>query len=735
MVYRVDGGVSSTRSAEPVVSKPEVKPNLVRNTNESTTNAAVYASRNANSQQADLTRFRLNAQSSPTVTQTAPPLTQEEARERADRIIADNGGKDHLDTEGVARDLADIARQNPADARAITHEIYRDEKVKDEDRDEIAQSFVQALSDNELDQLAASKDGQALLKEIETNLLDYPVHDDESADANRIRQALDKNGIFLGADTGIYYDSVDPVSISDDPNATPEEVAAYIKQNPSSSSQPSTGRYAYIEALEAHQDDAAWLGEFYSALGSRLAGQLISDTVSPAVQQGYGGTGTDPQYALAQAELVRDSLETMQKGGVLTQDGMNALVNSMPKNEYVATEIFAQSTNSELKRMFINAATSNGDDLWDAGALHVLNTMPSYQQEQVLNSLGEKLDPFIEGAMAGEREIISFADYVEFGIYANSDMMSDAVHKTTFGGVEKLLETANKTTVYYHAQVAVPEFTQALQNKIFSAVTKGLDNQTAFDNFKSNTTFKDELSKLFIRNGEDILRSQAPDGAFQDVEFVSGMTKFFELTLFSPNGGELRNDLMESVIRTMGNVGDASKNPPLSQSEYERLHNGWSQQDHVEVMGGLLGMVWQAADNQKTYIQNEIMQDEARKKEMVGLFVGMAFSFIPGAGDVFGKIAGEGASFLQQIPDKVISFTWGQGTDQLKDGSQDFLLSLLKGMTNRDALTNVDVLTARFRGVIGATNAALPNGETGELNLRAAFQSAFSFYHDLVDLP
>jgi len=304
---------------------------------------------------------------------------------------------------------------------------------------------------------------------------------------------------------------------------------------------------------------------------------------------------------------------------------------------------------------------------------------------------------------------------------------------TTLGGVQQLLETANRTTVYYHAQTAVPDFSPELQNRVFSAVVNGLNNPEAFENFVENPAFKDELSRLFIRNGADILSSQAPDGAFQSADFIRGMTEFFELTLFSPNGGERREELMESVVRTMGSVGDASLNPPLSQSEYENLHNGWSQQDHTEVMGGLLGMVWQAAENQQEYINNEIMQDAARRKEMVGFFVGMAFSFVPGAGDALGKIAGEGASFLQQIPDKIVGFTWDQGKDQLKNGSQDFLLNLLKGSTNADALANVELLTDRFRDLIVATNAALPNGEEGELNLRSAFQSAFSFYHELVE--
>ena len=734
MAFRVDGGGGSPSiNRKPIeVKKPEIKPLRANVESNGETNAAVYANRGQNNLQANFVRFRLNAQLAAPAAGTTPTITQQEARARAERIIENNGGRDNLNTDNVGRELADIARQNPADAELITAEIYKDDRIKDGDRDEVAQSFTQALSDTDLEQLAGTREGQRLLKEIETNLHQYPVHGDEAADANRIRLALDRHGIFLGAGQGLYPEIVDPVNLTHDPDASPEEVAAFVKMYPSSSF-GREGYYAFIEALQEHQGDAEWLAGFYSALGAETTAQMISEVLDPTTHQPPGGYGTDPQFANAQAALVRDSLETLQKAGKLNQDGMNALVDSLRINPYIATEIFARSTNHELKAMFINAAINNGNDTWEAGALHVLNSMPSYKQEQVLNSLGDRLDPFIRGALRGETQMFSFSDMVQYG-YMGTSVNEDLLTKITFGGAEKLLETANRTVVYYHAQVAVPEFSPELQNRLFASFAEALNDPKVFENFRDNPSFKDELSRLFIRNGADILREQAPDGAFVNADFINGMTKFFELTLFSPNGGELRDDLMQSVIETMSNVGDATLNPPLSQSEYERLHNGWSQQDHVEVMGGLLGMVWQAAANQQEFIQNEIMQDEARRKEMVSLFVGMAFSFLPGAGDVIGKIAGDGATFLQQIPDKIIDFTWNKAKDQLKDGSQDFLLNLLKGMTNRDALTSVNALIDEFRDVIVATNAALPNGEAGELNLRAAFQSAFSFYRDLVEL-
>jgi hypothetical protein len=424
---------------------------------------------------------------------------------------------------------------------------------------------------------------------------------------------------------------------------------------------------------------------------------------------------------------VASSLETLRAAGGMRQTDMNNLVGAMHENGFnpnAGIDMFGKASTA-VRELFVNAAIANGDDTIEAAGSHVLAQLPGYKQSQILGNLSdEQLNNFIGGAMAGQTEAIDMSNYLATGI---------ADKRTTLGGVRQILETANHTTVYYHAQTAAPDFPPELQNRVFNAVVGNLNDSKAFDNFKENPAFKDELSRLFMRNGADILKSNAPDGAFQNADFITGMTEFFELALFSPKGGELRDELMTSVLRTMGDVGDASKNPPLAQTEYENRHHGWSQQDHTEVMGGLLGMVWQAAENQKEYINDEIMQDAAKKKEMVGFFVGMAFSFVPGAGDAMGKIAGEGAGFLQQLPDKILNFAWDQGRDQLKNGSQDYLLSLLKGSTNSDALANVDTLTDKFRDLIVATNAAMPNGETGELNLRAAFQSAFSFYHELVE--
>jgi hypothetical protein len=743
MVYKVDGGgsVSNTRSEEPVIRKPEIKPRFIRNETPRA-NAAVYTNRGDRTNQANVLRFKLNAQLAAPLPPTTPTITRLEAEQRADEIIGTNGGKDNLNTEGVGRELAEIAKTNPADAWAITHAMLGDSidqddtgKVRENDKDEIAQSFAANLSDAEIDAVARDENGRALLERMQRHLLSGSVHGDELQTAERLQKAIGKYQTFSEYNQGI--DRLSDLAMTTaygaafDPNSSPETAAAALKSPYRPGFDPQSDVQAFTDQLAAHKNDPQWLQSYYAALGSGKTAELIGSAATPSgystyLYGGYGSKDAAEMYNRNMATIAA-SLETLRANGGLSQTDMNNLTNAMQKggfNPNVAIDMFGK-TSTDVQEMFVRAAVSNGSDPVEAAGSYVLSQMSSYKQSQILGSLDDPaLNNFIQGAMAGQTEAIDMSNYLATGI---------ADKRTTLGGVGKLLETANHTTVYYHAQQAVPDFSPELQNRIFNAVAGGLNNSKAFDNFKENPAFKDDLSGLFIRNGAEILKTQAPDGAFQSADFITGMTKFFELTLFSPQGGELRDELMANVIKTMGNVGDASKNPPLIQSDYENLHNGWSQQDHTEVMGGLLGMVWQAAENQQGYIQNEIMQDAARKKEMVGFFVGMAFSFVPGAGDVMGKITGEGASFLQQIPDKIVNFAWDQSKDQLKNGSQDFLLNLLKGSTNADALANVDMLTDKFRDLIVATNAAMPNGEAGELNLRAAFQSAFGFYHELVE--
>ena len=196
MVYKVDGGSSAIPRKDLTVKKPAEKPAEINKIPNPKKEAGVYANRDQNNQQANILKYKLNAQFILPADVPIPKITLAEANSRADEIIAKNGGKDNLNTDNVGRDLADIARQNPADARAITEAMLGDKidqdgkgKVKENDKDEIAQSFAQSLSDSELKTVGQNADGKALLERFKTHLLSGSVHDDERADALRLETA------------------------------------------------------------------------------------------------------------------------------------------------------------------------------------------------------------------------------------------------------------------------------------------------------------------------------------------------------------------------------------------------------------------------------------------------------------------------------------------------------------------------------------------------------------------
>lgn len=197
MAFKVDGGagVSNIRREESVIKKIEVKTQVFRHET-SSNNASVIANKLDSTDRAEMMRARLIRRFSAPVTQAVSTLTSQEAAQKADEIINRNGGKNNLDTEAVGRELATIAKTNPADAWAITQAMLGDTidqggrgKIKENDKDEIAQSFARNLSDTDLQTIGTNSDGKQMLERFRSHLLSGNVHDDERADALRLETA------------------------------------------------------------------------------------------------------------------------------------------------------------------------------------------------------------------------------------------------------------------------------------------------------------------------------------------------------------------------------------------------------------------------------------------------------------------------------------------------------------------------------------------------------------------
>ena len=532
------------------------------------------------------------------------------------------------------------------------------------------------------------------------------------------------------------------VDAYEDPDAPPDQVAAYVKYNNLGSS-PELGRIGYLEALRLHADDPEWLAGFYEQLGPEATASLISQTTDPYTHQQPGGGGGDLDLAQAQVETVRGSLDTLFESGHLDERSLQVLLQGFPDNDtivHATTEIFAKAEPG-LQELFFGAAAKSDNELWAAGALHVLNGMSSATQQTLLTALGGDLDGFVARAMAGEARTernggtYAFSDSVRHGAYVGmaTDEQGYELQPLSYGGIDTLLETAHDVDVYYHARTVVPAFDAGLRADLFGAVSQALTDGEIFDAYREDAGFKEELSALFMQTSDTILHEQAPDGAFVDADFLTGMTRFFEITLFTRDPGENRDALMQHVLTTMSDVGAAAAAPPLPESEYAAAHGGWSQQDHVEVMGGLQGMILQAADNQRSYLESEILADREQRQAMIGFVTGMAFAFVPGASEALAGLKGSGSTWLQEVPGTIAEFGYDQATSQLEEASQEALLGLLSGAGDDEAaLADVNAFMDTFRDTIVGTSAALPNGEQDELNLRTSFQSAYAFYRDLV---
>lgn len=654
---------------------------------------------------------------------TPPPITKAEADKAADDYIKNhNGVKNEDDGYAVGKELAGLAKTSPQDAAAIMKRV-QEKLAKTEYGDNVASGFINSSSDSDLQTIAKLPGGVELFKDLQHHLLSGNVHDNERDQAKRLSNTITSlTGIFADGYDGIRPGKADSESpYSED--AKPEDAATFLKYESALGGPGSKGQ-AFAAALELHKNDPAWIRSFMSEVGKDQVTQYISDS--------FNIPNLSPEQAAKNSTSIRTALETLVKSGDLKQSGMDALVKKLKDaNPAAFTEIFAKSSNAEFKEMFVKATINSGENKLEAAGAYVLKTLSAQEQAKFLDGLNEgQLNSFIEGAMAGQFETIDYMAYLK----NQKSPSPDGIPQITIGGIDSLVALARKESGYNGSTFETAPFSKELQQRVFNAVNKGLRNSDAFDNFKDNKTFKDNLSKIFINHGAEILKAQAPDGGFQNADFVSGMVKFFEMTLFTKNAGGLRDELMQSVIKTMGNVGDASKSPPLDPAKYAATHNGWSQQDHVEVMGGLQAMVIQAASNQKDYIKNEILEDQQKKQEMIGFVTGMAFAFLPGAGDLFGKIAADGASFLEQIPDKIIKYSYDQAKSQIESAAQDGMLNLLNNMNggNADALGKIDVFINEFKNTVTTTSSTLPNGETGELDLRTKFQSAFAFYGDLI---
>ncbi|MDH3493347.1 MAG: hypothetical protein OEM82_07350 [Acidobacteriota bacterium] len=146
-------------------------------------------------------------------------------RERADEIIKNNGGRDNLNTDNAGRDLGVMAVSDPAAALEVSILVL--DQVKENDRDEVAQSFADSLSEDQLAAIASDARGTELLELHRKNVLDGKVHRDERATALRLQNAIQRYP--TPELTGNHENDIRTMA-SDLEGLPPEKQAEYLKE-------------------------------------------------------------------------------------------------------------------------------------------------------------------------------------------------------------------------------------------------------------------------------------------------------------------------------------------------------------------------------------------------------------------------------------------------------------------------------------------------------------------------
>ncbi len=240
-----------------------------------------------------------------------------------------------------------------------------------------------------------------------------------------------------------------------------------------------------------------------------------------------------------------------------------------------------------------------------------------------------------------------------------------------------------------------PEYTAMFTNivKNFSEMKPG-----QFEHLMEDPALKDNLSRAFINNSDAIIRGMTDEaGGLRDAKSSDGLRQFFEMTMFSGDPGQLRQQVMGEAVRVISQYGDPTAAPTA----------GRTKADDARTAGSLIGLVQAAALNQKDSIE----ASQESRQETVEMFTGMAFSFAPGASQVLGK----GASNLLEAG-------FEQGKEYAQEQANSGIGNLINELNDGEALENIDNGFKEIRDLSFQVSSTLENND----DLYNAFNSGYS---------
>ncbi|TYT24940.1 hypothetical protein FZO89_00835 [Luteimonas viscosa] len=419
------------------------------------------------------------------------------------------------------------------------------------------------------------------------------------------------DGARLDENADVVFDA-GGYAIGDTSASGREAAASMIHEQRWGHSDMSTQAHYFNEQIEAHKDDAEWLSEYFAALGDDRVGDLmrlsITATANPSAYGGIGGGGNDAAVAYYQSTVdnLRTALDTLARDGYLTQADMTALYKDLDLDTSdgnvfgptLVSDLFANSS-PEVQELFFNAAMAEGNENSAAIASHVLLHMPVQDQTRILGGMSQaELDRFVEMSMQGQFEGIDLRKYFGEG---------DSHSTVTIGGISGILANANDVTVYYHAQIVVPDYPPELQKALFDATASALTNEDVFAKFADDAQFKDELGALALKEHDDFLdRALNADGGPNGEDLGSTTrdeySKVLEMTLFTPPLSDSAEALMRHIDDRYQAIGDDLRT--MDDAAFEDKY-GRNRGAMAAAYGQMTGVFFEALDAGLTRVKDD----------------------------------------------------------------------------------------------------------------------------------
>jgi hypothetical protein len=511
------------------------------------------------------------------------------------------------------------------------------------------------------------------------------------------------------------------------PDATPQQAANFIRGlelAPAGDYRDAQAQF-FVQSLKDHQGNPQWTQQFFRALGTEKTADLISHTVTPGLHQYSSEARMNENIA-----TVRNAISGLaQRPELFTQGDMNQLVSRMADrhfNPWVASEIFGKMDYraENVKNMFFQAAVDKALDAKTsknkaaqiaAAASHVLAQTSMDNQALQLNRLRQEnqLSGFIENAMKGPQEHPSLRSVVD------SINRWTPVQNEPYARLDGLLLNLSVADVRDGHSGPLPISSsdlQALRTEVFNSAAYALTDARAEANFKDNAMFKDAMASLFMKEFDSIMNSGlGRNGAgFDILKFQPAMEKFFQQVLFSPNPSPSSRRLSNFLSNRMSEIGQALYDTSPDAEQRFRNRFGRSRMDGAAIAGGMMGML----TNSLKAANDELKKNAEAQAEGVKFVVGLAFSFIPGAGSKLG--AGVENAIAKTIIEKTFDGIQGKVLELIRDGATEQAKQLILNQYK-----NKDPQVMLF-GLFNALNQTIPNGDQpGEQNFLTQFQSSY----------